>query len=135
RTAALVADLVRRHVNVIATAGSAQPALVAKAATATIPIVFTAGDDPVRLGLVASLARPGGNVTGINYFTQEVVAKRLRLMHDLLPRAVRVAVLVNPANALGAEATLQQVREAAPALGLQIQILQAALPGEIDAAF
>jgi putative tryptophan/tyrosine transport system substrate-binding protein len=109
-------------------------ALAAKAASATIPIVFGATEDPVRLGLVASLARPGGNVTGINFFVHEVVAKRLQLLHDLLPKAVRVAVLLNPTT-LGAESALREVQEAAPTIGLQIQILSASTTGEIDAAF
>ena len=134
RLSALMADLVRRRVAVIATPGNA-PALAAKAATATIPIVFGVGGDPVRLGLVASLARPGGNVTGINFFNTEVVAKRLRLLHDLVPNAVRVAVLVNPANATTAKSNLRELQEAAPTLGLQIQILNASTTGEIDAAF
>ena len=135
RLPALMADLVRRQVAVIATPGSAPAALAAKAATATIPIVFGVGEDPVQLGLVASLARPGGNATGINFFVNEVVAKRLRLLHDLVPKAVRVAVLVNPANASVAETTLRDVQEAAPTIGLQIQILNATTIGEIDAAF
>ena len=135
RLPALMADLVRRQVAVIATPGSAPAALAAKAATATIPIVFGVGEDPVQLGLVASLARPGGNATGINFFIQEVAAKRLRLLHDLVPKAVRVAVLVNPANASSAETTLREVQEAAPTIGLQIQILNATTIGEIDAAF
>jgi putative ABC transport system substrate-binding protein len=135
RLPALVADLVRRRVAVIATPASNPAALAAKAATATIPIVFGVGEDPVKLGLVASFARPGGNATGINNLTSEVVAKRLGLLHDLVPKAVRVAVLVNPANAPAAESTLQEVMEAAPALGLQIQILNATTIGEIDAAF
>jgi putative ABC transport system substrate-binding protein len=130
---ALVADLVRRRVAVIA-APSTTSALAAKAATTTIPIVFGVGQDPVRLGLVASLARPGGNATGINFFTQEVVAKRLRLLHDLVPKAVRVAVLVNPTNP-SAETMLREVQEAAPTIGLQIRVLNAATIGEIDAAF
>jgi putative ABC transport system substrate-binding protein len=134
RLPALLADLVRRQVAVIAAPGNV-PAHAAKAATATIPIVFGVGDDPVRLGLVASLARPGGNATGINFFTQEVVAKRLRLLHDLVPKAVRIAVLVNPANAAVAEFTWRDVQKAAPAIGLQIQILNASTIGEIDAAF
>jgi putative ABC transport system substrate-binding protein len=135
RLRALMADLVRRRVAVIVTPGTAQAALAAKAATATIPIVFSVGDDPVKLGLVASLARPGGNATGINSFVQEVVAKRLRLLHELVPIAVRVAVLVNPGNASVAESTLRGVQEAAPTIGLQIHILNASTIGEIDAAF
>jgi putative tryptophan/tyrosine transport system substrate-binding protein len=134
RLPALMADLVRRQVAVIATIGNVT-SLAAKAATATIPIVFGVGDDPVKLGLVASLARPGGNATGINFFVQEVVAKRLRLLHELVPKAVRVAVLVNPRNASAAESTLRGVQEAAPTIGLQTQILNASTIGEIDAAF
>jgi putative tryptophan/tyrosine transport system substrate-binding protein len=134
RLPALMGDLVRRQVAVIATPGSTPAMLAAKAATTTIPIVFGAGEDPVKLGLVASLARPGGNATGINYFVGEVVNKRLRLLHDLLPKAIRIAVLVNPANSL-AESTLRDLQQAAPALGLQIQILNATTIGEIDAAF
>jgi putative tryptophan/tyrosine transport system substrate-binding protein len=130
---ALVADLVRRRVAVIATP-STPPALAAKAATATIPIIFGVGEDPVQLGLVESLARPGGNATGINFFLNEVVAKRLRLLHDLVPRATRVAVLVNPTNATNTEPTLRAVQEAALAIGLQIQILNATSIDEIDAA-
>jgi putative ABC transport system substrate-binding protein len=135
RLPALVADLVRRRVAVIATPGGEPAAIAAKAATATIPIVFGVGDDPVKLGLVASLARPGGNATGINFFTQEVVAKGLGLLHGLVPKAVRVAVLINPANASSAESTLRDVKEAASTIGLQIQILNASTTGEIDAAF
>ena len=134
RLPALMADLVRRQVAVIATAGGV-PTFAAKAATTTIPIVFGIGDDPVKLGYVASLARPGGNATGINFFATEVVAKRLRLLHDLVPTAVRVAVLVNSANPSVAESTLREVQEAAPTIGLQIQILKAQTIGEIDAAF
>jgi putative tryptophan/tyrosine transport system substrate-binding protein len=135
RLPALTADLVQRRVAVIATPAGIAAALAAQAATKTIPIVFSVGEDPVRLGLITSLGRPSGNVTGINFFTQEVVAKRLRLLHDLVPKAVRIAVLVNPANAPPTESTLRQVREAAPSLGLQIQILNATTIGEIDAAF
>jgi putative tryptophan/tyrosine transport system substrate-binding protein len=134
RLPALMADLVRRQVAVIATP-SIVPTRAAKAATATIPIVFGVANDPVQLGLVASLGRPGGNATGVNFFSQEVLAKRLRLLHDLVPKAVRVAVLVNPANASSAETTLREVQEAAPTIGLQIQILNASTIGEIDAAF
>ncbi len=135
RVPALVADLVRRQVAVIATPAFTPGALAAEAATPTIPIVFGVAEDPVRLGLVASLARPGGNATGINFFGTEVTAKRLRLLHDLVPKAVHVAVLINPANASVAEPTLREVQEAAPTLGLQIQILNASTIGEIDAAF
>jgi putative ABC transport system substrate-binding protein len=135
RLPALMADLVRRQVAVIATPGTPQVALAAKAATTTIPIVFGAGGDPVRLGLVASLARPGGNATGVNFFSQEVAAKRLRLLHDLVPKAIRIAVLVNPAVASTAESTIRDVQQAATTLGLQIQILNATTIGEIDAAF
>ena len=136
RVPALVADLVRRRVAVIATPGIAGSAvLTAKAATTTIPIVFGVGGDPVQLGLVVSLARPGGNATGINFFNTEVVAKRLRLLHDLVPKAVRIAVLVNPANTSTSESNLREIQEAAPALGLQFQILHASSIGEIDAAF
>src|SRR5580693_7109173 len=129
----LVADLVRRRAAVIATIG-APAAVAAKAATATIPIVFGVGEDPVQLGLVTSLARPGGNATGINFFLNEVVVKRMRLLHDLVPKAARVAVLVNPANTTNIEPTLRAVQEAAPTIGLQIQILNATTIGEIDAA-
>jgi putative tryptophan/tyrosine transport system substrate-binding protein len=135
RLPAILADLVRRQVAVIATPGSTPASLAAKAATSTIPIVFGVGEDPVQLGLVASFARPGGNATGINDFLNEVVAKRLRLLHDLVPKAVRVAVLVNPANAPSATSTLRGVQEAAPAIGLQIQILNASTIGEIEGAF
>jgi putative ABC transport system substrate-binding protein len=97
--------------------------------------VFGVPQDPVQLGLIASLARPGGNATGINFFLLEVVAKRLRLLHDLVPKAVRVAVLVNPTNVAVTESTLRELREAAPTLGIQIQILNATTIGEIDAIF
>ena len=133
RVTALMADLVRRHVAVIATPAGTEAALAAKAATATIPIVFGVANDPVKLGLVASLARPGGNATGVNFFTAEVVAKRLGLLHQLVPKAVRIAVLVNPANAMSAEATLRDVQGAARTMGLQIEVLNASTIGEIDA--
>jgi putative ABC transport system substrate-binding protein len=136
RLPSLMADLVRRPVAVIVTIGGANPILAAaKAATSTIPIVFGVGEDPVGLGFVASLARPGGNATGINFFTQEVNAKRLRLLRELVPKAVRVAVLLNPASGRSAETTLREVQEAARVLGLQIPVLNASTIGEIDAAF
>ena len=135
RLPALAAELVRHRVAVIAALGSNPAALAAKAATATIPIVFGVGADPVGLGLVASLARPGGNVTGINYFAQDVTAKRLGLLHDLLPKAVRIGVLVNPANPSTAEAALREVPDAASVFGLQIQFVNASTSHEIDAAF
>ena len=135
RLPALLSDLVRRRVAVIVTPGSVPAALAAKAATATIPIVFGVGSDPVKLGLVASLARPGGNATGINYFANETTAKRLRLLHDLVPKAVRIAVLVNPGNVQATKSTLQAVQEGAPTLGFQIRILNASTTGEIDDAF
>jgi putative ABC transport system substrate-binding protein len=131
----LVADLVRRRVAAIATPGSTQAALAVKAATATVPIVFGVGQNPVQLGLVASLAQPGGNATGVNAFVNEVVAKRLRLLHDLVPKAVRIAMLVNPALASTTQSTLQEARESAPIIGLQIQTLNASTIREIDAAF
>jgi putative ABC transport system substrate-binding protein len=134
RLPAVMADLVRRRVAAIAAPGTA-PALAAKAATTTIPVVFGVGDDPVRLGLVDSLGRPGGNATGINFFTQEITAKRLGLLHDLVPKAVRIAVLVNPANAYTAEATQREITEAARAIGLQIQYLHASTSREIESAF
>jgi putative ABC transport system substrate-binding protein len=131
---ALLADLVRHRVAVIATAVTAA-ALAAKAATNTIPIVFCVGEDPVKLGLVASLARPGGNATGINFFLTEVAAKRLEILLELQPKPVRIAVLVNPANAPVAEATLRDVQEAARAIALPIHVLNASRNSEIDAAF
>jgi len=132
---ALMADLVRRQVAVIATPGGSFTALAAKAATATIPIVFGVAENPVSTGLVANLARPGGNATGINFFLGEVVAKRLGLLHELVPKAVRLGVLVNPANGLTAEAALRDIPEAARTLGLQVQILKASTGPEIDAGF
>jgi ABC-type uncharacterized transport system substrate-binding protein len=133
RLPALAADLVRRQVAVIATRSVG--ALAAKAATSTIPIVFLLSEDPVRLGLVASLARPAGNATGINFFSTELTAKRLELLREVVPRAARVAVLVNPAYAVRTEATVRDVQAAARAIGLQIQLLNASTSHEINAAF
>jgi putative ABC transport system substrate-binding protein len=129
----LAAELVRRQVAVIA-ATSTNPAFAAKAATTTTPIVFVAGEDPVRLGLVASLARPGGNLTGINILSGELTAKRLNLLREMVPGAARIAVLVNPANVM-TENALRDVAAAARVMGLQIQVLNASTSGEIDAAF
>ena len=130
----LAADLVRRQVAVIAVIGGAAT-LAAKAATTTTPIVFVASEDPVRLGFVASLARPGGNLTGINFFSAELAAKRLELLRELVPTAGRVAVLVNPANARTTETTLRDVEAAARAIGLQSQVFNASTSREINAAF
>jgi putative tryptophan/tyrosine transport system substrate-binding protein len=135
RLPTVIAALVHRPVAVIAIGTSGPAARAAKATTATIPIVFGVGGDPVQFGLVASLARPGGNATGVNFLVEEVVTKRLRLLHDLLPHAVRLAVLVNPANTSASENTLRDVGEAAPTMGLQVQVLNASTIGEIDAAF
>jgi putative ABC transport system substrate-binding protein len=135
RLPSLMADLVRRRVAVIATPAFTAGAQAAKVATTTIPIVFGVAEDPVKLGLVASLARPGSNATGINLFSVEVAAKRLGLLHDLVPKAVRIAALVNPASALITKIMLQDIPEAARALGLQIQILNASTSREIEAAF
>jgi len=115
-------------------ATSTNPAFAAKAATTTTPIVFVAGEDPVRLGLVASLARPGGNLTGINILSGELTAKRLNLLREMVPGAARIAVLVNPANVM-TENALRDVAAAARVMGLQIQVLDASTSGEIDAAF
>src|SRR5499427_2452780 len=135
RLPALMADLVRRRVAVIATPAGNFAAQAAKAATTAVPIIFISAEDPVRLGLVASFARPGGNATGINYFAGEVTAKRLGLLHELVPKAVRIAVLVNPANVPATESTLRDLPEAARAIGLQIQVLKASTRSEIEAAF
>ena len=132
---ALLDDLVRRRVAVIATPGSNPAALAAKAATASIPIVFGVAEDPVALGLVASLAHPGGNATGVNFFAAEIDAKRLGLMHELLPKATRFAVLVNPTNATSAETTANAIKEAAASFGLELLFGNASTPAEIDTAF
>jgi ABC-type uncharacterized transport system substrate-binding protein len=131
----LAAELVRRRVNVIASTGGPAPAFAAKAATSTIPIVFVIGGDPVTLGLVDSLARPSGNLTGTNFFIFELGAKRLELLREMVPRATRVAVLVNPHNAAITDSNLKGVEPAARAMGLQLQTLEANTSREIDAAF
>ena len=135
RLPALATELVGLKVAAIISPGGLASTLAAKQATTTIPIVFAISDDPVRLGLVASLARPGGNLTGVNFFAGELTAKRLELLRELVPTANRVAVLVNPANAANAEATLKEVAAAARTIGLKIQVLNASTSREIDAAF
>jgi putative tryptophan/tyrosine transport system substrate-binding protein len=134
RLPAMTGELVASRVAVIVAANS-PPALAAKAATTTIPIVFISPEDPVRLGLVASLAKPGGNLSGINLLSGELAAKRLDLLRELVPGAARVAVLVNPANPSTTETTLRDVEAAARTMGLQIQVLKAGTSHEIDAAF
>jgi putative ABC transport system substrate-binding protein len=131
----LAADLVRRKVAVIAATGGNAPAFVAKSATSTIPVVFVVSEDPVKLGLVASLARPGGNLTGINFLNAELVTKRLELLRELVPSTVRVAVLVNPTNVTTTETTLRGVELAARTMGLQIQVVRASTSDEINATF
>jgi putative ABC transport system substrate-binding protein len=131
----LAAELVRRPVTVIATGGGPAPAFAAKAATTTIPIVFLSADDPVRRGLVASLARPGGNLTGINFFNAELAPKQLGLLQQLLPAATRVAALINPVNPVLTEYVLADLEPAARTLGLQIEVVRASTVGEIDAVF
>jgi putative tryptophan/tyrosine transport system substrate-binding protein len=131
----LATELVRRPVAVIVTTGGPVPALAAKSASATIPIIFAVPDDPVRLGLVASLARPGSNATGINFFSDELTAKRLGLLRELVPAATRVAVLVNPATAAATPTMLPDLEAAARAMGLQIEVVNANTSSEIDAAF
>src|SRR5262245_17331558 len=134
RLPALAAELVRHPVAAIAT--MAPPgALAAKAATTTIPIIFNVAEDPVRLGLVASLARPGGNLTGVNFLNAELATKRLEFIRELVPGAARLAVLVNPANATIAESTLRDVQSAARAMGLQVQVHNAGTIGELDVTF
>src|SRR5262249_25579127 len=130
----LATDLVRRRVTVIVTAGP-PPTFAAKAATTTIPIIFLVGDDPVRLGLVASLARPGGNMTGINVFNAELAAKRLELLRELVPRAARIALLVNPADVAITETQVKEVQAAARSIWVQVQVFNADTSAEIDAAF
>jgi len=135
RLPVLAAELVRRRVAVIVTTGGPPPALAAQAATTTIPIVFNIADDPVGHGLVASLARPGGNLTGVNFLSAELAAKRLELLRALVPSAARVAVLVNPASRDNAEVTLRDVDVAARIFGLQLQSVNADTVREINAAF
>jgi putative ABC transport system substrate-binding protein len=134
RLPVLAAELVRRRVNVIAVISAPASLAVAKA-TATIPVVFLVPEDPVRLGLVTSLSRPGGNRTGVNFFAAELAAKRLGLLRTLLPTAKRVAVLLNPAEPTIAAANLRDVEAAANAMGVQIRILNASTITEIDTAF
>jgi putative tryptophan/tyrosine transport system substrate-binding protein len=131
----LAAELVRRQVSVIAIPSNTPASRAAKAATATIPIVFGVGDDPVRLGLVASLSRPAGNATGINFFIGELAAKRLGLLHEFVPVASRIAVLANPTDAIRTGSNVRDLEAAARALGLQIIVLMASTNQEIDAAF
>ncbi len=134
RLAALAADLVHRNVSAIA-ATSTPANLVAKAATATIPIVFTTGDDPVRLGLVSNLRRPGGNITGVSVLDREVAGKRLEVAHELVPTATLVAVLVNPNNRLYNESEMGELQRAAVTLGLRLSVLRANTEADIDDAF
>src|SRR5262249_53987548 len=129
----LAADLVRRRVAVIVAIGG-HVAYVAKAATATIPLVFVVGEDPVKFGLVASLARPGGNLTGVNILLTELTAKRLELLRELVPTATRMTLLVNPTGP-NTEPAVRAVQAAAPTMGLQINVLYAGTSGEINAAF
>jgi len=135
RLPALAADLVRRRVDVISVLGNTPAALAVKAATQTIPIVCVVGTDPVKVGLVSSLARPGGNLTGVTIVTVELMAKRLSFMHELLPAATPIAVLFNPANPLQTEIEMRDAQLTANALGLQLLILNASTPSEIEHAF
>jgi putative tryptophan/tyrosine transport system substrate-binding protein len=131
----LAAEFVRRRVSVIAVPTNTPATQAAKSATATIPIVFGVGDDPVRLGLVASLSRPGGNATGINFFVGELAEKRLGLLHEFIPSASRIAVLANPTDAVRTESNLRDLEAAARVLGLQVIVLMASTNEEIDRAF
>jgi putative tryptophan/tyrosine transport system substrate-binding protein len=135
RLPALADDLVRRRVDMIFVAGSTPGALAAKAATRTIPIAFVVGTDPVKVGLVASLARPGGNITGITVLNVELLAKCLELMHEMVPAATTIAVFVNPANPLQTETETRDVQVAARVLGVRVVVLHASSPSEIDSAF
>jgi putative ABC transport system substrate-binding protein len=131
----LAAELVRRRVAVIAATGGPAAVFAAKAATTNIPLVFGVNEDPVRLGLIASLIRPGGNLTGFNFLAGELTAKRLELLRGLVPAAARVAVLVNPANVTNTETTLRDVQSTALSMGLQIEIFNAGTSRDINAAF
>jgi putative ABC transport system substrate-binding protein len=133
RLPALATELVNRRVAAIATFANA--AFAAKSATTTIPLVFLVGDDPVKLGLVASLSRPGGNLTGVNFFTNELAAKRLELLRELVPAATRVAILISPDSGIDPESTSRDVEAAARAIGLQVRIIRSKTSREIDAAF
>jgi putative ABC transport system substrate-binding protein len=135
RLPTLATELVQRPVAVIAAMAGQAPALAAKASTTTIPIVFLVAEDPVKLGLALSLSRPGGNATGVNMFSAELTAKRLELLRELIPVATKVAVLVNPVTTTTTESTLRDVGQAAPVLGMQIQVLNASTSREIDAVF
>jgi putative ABC transport system substrate-binding protein len=135
RLPTLAADLVRRRVTVIAAIGGPPQALAAKATNTTIPIVFQFGADPVEMGLVASLNRPGGTLTGVTSLNLEVGPKRLQLMHELLPTATSMALLVNPANATNAEAEVKVLQATARALGLKLNVLHASTDRDLDAIF
>jgi putative ABC transport system substrate-binding protein len=131
----MAADLVRKQVAIIVTSGGTAPTIAAKSATTTIPVVFAIPEDPVKLGLIASLARPGGNLTGINFFFGELVPKRLELLRELVPAMRRVAVFVNPANPSRAELHAKEAEAAGRAMGLEIQLFNVGTSGDIDAAF
>jgi putative tryptophan/tyrosine transport system substrate-binding protein len=131
----LAADLVRRRVAVIVTGTGTAPAVAAKQATSTIPVVFVVAEDPVRIGLVASLAHPGGHMTGVNFLNSELAAKRLEFLHELVPTAHRIGLLVNPTNGPNTETVLKDVEPAARAIGLETQVLNASTIGEIDQVF
>jgi putative ABC transport system substrate-binding protein len=134
RLPSLATDLVRRRVDVIFATGSVRPAVAARAATTTIPIVFLSGSDPIKLGLVASLARPGGNVTGMTLFSTELASKRLELLHEMVPKATLIAFLVNPSNP-NAESDIANVQEAARVLAVRILLVNVNREGELEAAF
>jgi putative ABC transport system substrate-binding protein len=131
----LAAELVRRQVTLIVAGGGFRSGLAAKTETKSIPVLFIAGEDPVKLGLVSSLAKPDGNLTGINILVAEVVTKRLELLRDLLPKAIRIDVLVDPISSTTAESTLRGVETAAPTMGMQMRVFNASTISEIDAAF